>query len=90
LLSQYVGRYDLPPSAYLDTPAFVLEVTMRDGALYLKPGARPAARLWAETATGFFVKEVDAQVTFTKDASGKVTGLVLRQYGADRAANKVR
>ncbi|HEY2067346.1 MAG TPA: hypothetical protein VGG84_15430, partial [Gemmatimonadaceae bacterium] len=66
------------------------EVTLRDGALYVKPGARPAARLWPETATDFFLKTVDAQVTFTKDASGTVTGLAVHQFGEDRAASKVR
>jgi uncharacterized damage-inducible protein DinB len=90
VLSQYVGTYDLPPSALLDAPAFLLEVTSKDGALYLKPGARPAARLWPETASDFFVKEVDAQVTFVKDATGVVIGLVVHQNGESRAASKVR
>jgi hypothetical protein len=90
LLSQYVGTYDLPPSALLDAPAFLLDVTSKDGALYLKPGARPAVRLWPEAATDFFVKEVDAQLTFIKDASGAVTGLVLHQGGESRPARKVR
>jgi hypothetical protein len=46
--------------------------------------------LWAEGSNDFFVNEVDAQVTFTRDASGTVTGLVLHQYGRDRLAPKVR
>lgn len=90
VLSQYVGTYDLPPSALQDAPRLLLEVTLKDGALYVKPGARPAARLWPETATDFFVKEVDAQVTFIKDASGAITGLVVHQYGENRAASKIR
>jgi hypothetical protein len=49
-----------------------------------------AVRLWPETATDFFVKEVDAQITFTRDASGAVSGFVLHQYGRDRPARKVR
>jgi uncharacterized damage-inducible protein DinB len=88
-LSQYVGTYDLPPSVLQDAPAFLIAVTLKDGALYLKPGARPAARLWPETATDFFVKEVDVQITFVKDASGAVTGLLLRQNGESRAASKI-
>jgi hypothetical protein len=47
-------------------------------------------RLWPETEAEFFVKEVDAQVTFTRVASGAVTGLVLHQYGRQRQAKKVR
>jgi uncharacterized damage-inducible protein DinB len=88
-LSRYVGRYDLPPSVLQDAPAFLLEVTLKDGGLYLQPEGRPAVRLWPETATDFFVKEVDAQIAFTKDASGTITGLLLRQNGENRAARKV-
>lgn len=90
VLSPYVGRYDLPPSLLQDAPAFLLEVTLKDGGLYLKPGGRPAVRLWPETATDFFTKEVDAQITFIKDASGVITGLVLHQNGENRAAGKRR
>jgi uncharacterized damage-inducible protein DinB len=89
-LSQYVGMYDLPPSATQDSPQFLLDVSLKDGALYVKPGARPALRFWPETATDFFVKERDVQVSFVKDASGSVTGLVLHASGEDRAAKKVR
>jgi uncharacterized damage-inducible protein DinB len=89
-LAGYAGTYDLPPSTLQDAPALVLVVTVQDGAVYMKPGARPAARLWPESSTEFFVKEVDAQVTFVKDASGAVTGLVVHQNGEDRPAAKVR
>jgi hypothetical protein len=89
VLSRYVGKYDLPPSILQDSPAFMLEVTLRDAGLYFKPGTRPAVRIWPETAADFFVKEVDAQITFIKDASGAITGLVLRQNGENRAARKV-
>jgi hypothetical protein len=85
-LKKYVGGYDLPYSEFQDAPPFILEVTLNDGALYLTPRGRPALRLWPETAREFFMKEVDAQVTFTTDRSGRVTGLVLHQNGEDRVA----
>lgn len=86
VLSRYVGKYDLPASAFQDSPAFVLDVSLNDAALYLRAGNRPAVRLWPETPTDFFVKEAGAEVSFTKDASGAVTALVLRQNGEDRIA----
>ena len=83
-LSPYVGVYQLTPDVQLD-------VTMRDGALFVRSsGGGAAVRLWPETNTNFFVKEVDAQVAFTRGAGGAVTGLVLHQYGRDRQAKKVR
>ncbi|GAC1647024.1 MAG: hypothetical protein NVS4B3_00420 [Gemmatimonadaceae bacterium] len=90
VLSQYIGTYDLPPSTLQDAPAFLLGVTLKEGALYLKPGARPPVRLWPETATDFFIKEVDAQVAFIEDAGGAITGLVVHQNGEIRAARKVQ
>ena len=38
--------------------------------------------MYAESPTDFFLKIVDAQVVFRKDATGRVTGLILHQGGA--------
>ena len=84
LLSQFVGQYELAQGVDL-------VVTMRDGALSIKSNlGGDAVRLWPESATDFFVKEVDAQVTFTRDPSGAVAGLVLHQFGRHRRAIKTR
>jgi hypothetical protein len=83
-LSPYVGVYELATGLTLD-------ITMRNAALYVRSsnGGDPV-RLWPESNTDFFVKEVDAQLSFTRNASGTVTGLVLHQYGRDRPAKKLR
>ena len=82
-LSPYVGVYQLARGLQFD-------VSMRDGALFIKPPNGGAVRLWPESSKDFFVKEVDARITFTRDASGSVTGFVLHQYDRDRPATKVR
>ena len=83
-LPPYVGVYEL-------APGMELEVTTRDGTLYARSstGGEPV-RLLPESRSDFFVKEADAQVTFTRDATGAVTGLVLHQYGRDRPAKRIR
>lgn len=83
-LPPFVGVYELGSGLQFD-------VTLREGMLYVRSsaGGEPV-RLWPETRTDFFVKEVDAQITFVRDASGTVTGLVLHQYGRDRPARKIR
>ena len=64
---------------------------MRDGALLIRSNAGgEAVQLHPGTADDFFVTEVDAQVTFARNASGAVTGFVLHQYGRDRPATKIR
>jgi hypothetical protein len=82
-LAPYVGRYRV-------VPGLLLLVTMQDGALSIQsvPGGS-VVRLWAESNAAFFVKGVDAQVTFVREAPGAVTGLVFHQFGRDRAATRV-
>ena len=84
VLSPYVGDYELAPGL-----EFI--VTIHDGGLFIRSTqGGSTVRLWPESAMDFFVKEVDAQVTFIKDPSGTVTGLVLHQFGRHRTATKVR
>src|SRR5678815_5655428 len=83
----------LPPYVGLYEPAqgVTIDVTTRDGALYAKSSnGGDAVRLWPESTSDFFIKEADVQVTFTRDATGKATGLVLHQFGRDRPAKKIR
>jgi serine-type D-Ala-D-Ala carboxypeptidase/endopeptidase len=82
VLGRYVGVYQL-------TPEFSLEITIRDGALYVHPTGQPVFRLWPETELDFFLKEVDAQITFVRDVQGAVTGLVLHQNGGNAEAKKL-
>ena len=82
--SPYVGVYEL-------AQGMTIEVTTRDGALYAKSSnGGDAVRLWPESNTDFFIKEADAQVSFTRSATSTVTGLVLHQFGRDRQAKKIR
>ncbi len=83
-LSPYVGRYQL-------APGLVLEMSVSEGALFVTSteGGRPV-KLWPESRTDFFVRGADAEVTFVRDARDQVTGLVLRQYGRDRPAARIK
>jgi hypothetical protein len=52
-------------------------------------GQRPI-EVFPESETTFFARAIDAQITFVKDAQGRVTHLVLHQNGRDQEARKVR
>ncbi len=81
VLARYVGTFNF-------TPAFALVIT-RDGAqLYAQATDQPRFALFAEKEDEFFLKVVDAQVSFTKDSTGAVTGLVLHQNGGHGPAKK--
>lgn len=49
---------------------------------------QPQFELFPESETKFFLKVIDAKVTFVKDDTGKVTHLILHQ-GGDREAKRI-
>jgi hypothetical protein len=67
-----------------------LTITLTDGALFLQPDGQDALPMSPESETDFFIRGVNAQMTFTKDELGSVTGLVLHQGGRDVRAEKIR
>lgn len=76
VLDKYLGDYELAPN-------FHIVVTREGSALYGEPTGQAKVQLFAEKEDEFFLKVADAQITFTKDSSGGVTGLVLHQNGND-------
>ncbi len=81
ILERYVGHYEL-------APGFIIAIT-RDGShLFGQPTAQPKAELFAEDDHNFFLKIVDAQITFETDAQGRATKLILHQ-GGDRPAKRI-
>lgn len=82
-LAPYVGTYEIAPS-------LEMEITMRDVGLVGRTTLGGPRRLRPTSTTAFFADGVDADITFVRDANGAVTGLVLRQFGRDRLARKIR
>lgn len=79
----YAGQYEIAPQ-------FVLTITREGNKLMGQATGQAAVELFPESETKFFLRVVDAQITFTKDANGQVTGLVLRQGGRDIPAKKIK
>lgn len=80
-LDKYLGTFDL-------TPTFALVITREGAQLFAQATGQPRFPLFAEKEDEFFLKVVDAQVSFTKDSTGSVTGLVLHQNGGHMPAKK--
>jgi D-alanyl-D-alanine-carboxypeptidase/D-alanyl-D-alanine-endopeptidase len=83
LLDHYTGEYQLAPT-------FVLTITIEGNQLFGQATGQPRIRLHPEAETEFFIAEVDAQISFAKDAAGKVTHLVLHQGGRDIRGDKIK
>jgi CubicO group peptidase (beta-lactamase class C family) len=81
-LEACVGEYEL-------TPAFSITVTRDGNALFVQATGQPKIPIFPESETEFFLKALDAQITFVRD-QGRVTGLVLHQNGNDASGRKVK
>jgi CubicO group peptidase (beta-lactamase class C family) len=78
----YVGSYELAPAAIL--------VISRDGDhLFVQIPGQPKFALFAESEQKFFLKVMDAQITFDTDAQGNATQATLHQGGRDQLAKRV-
>jgi CubicO group peptidase (beta-lactamase class C family) len=80
-LREYAGDYSL-------TPAVMLSVTEQDGGLAVQVTGQPRLPVYASAKDKFFYKAVDAQITFQRDAAGRVNGVMLHQGGRDFVAAK--
>jgi CubicO group peptidase (beta-lactamase class C family) len=82
ILDAYVGQYELNPN-------FIITMTREGDSLMTQATGQPKFELFPESETRFFLKVVDAQVTFVKDDKGVVTHLILHQ-GPDQKAKKIK
>jgi len=80
-LERYVGTFELAPT-------FTITITREGAQLFLQATGQPRFPLFAEKEDEFFLKVVDAQITFTTRGAGIVTGLVLHQNGMHQPAKK--
>jgi CubicO group peptidase (beta-lactamase class C family) len=82
VLEGYVGRFALAPS-------FIITITREGTRLFLQATNQPRFELFAESERKFFLKEVDAQVTFEADEKGRAARLILHQGGANQPAKRI-
>jgi CubicO group peptidase (beta-lactamase class C family) len=78
----YVGRYQL-------SPVFIITVTREGDHLYAQATNQPRFEIFAEGDHNFFLKVVDAQLTFVVDANGRATSVVLHQNEANHPGNRI-
>ena len=82
LFDGYVGRYQLAPE-------FILTITRAGSHLFLQATGQPKAEIFPETDRDYFLKVVDAQVTFVLDEKGRANELILHQNGQNLPAKRL-
>lgn len=83
VLALYAGEYELKPG-------FILTVTAEKDQLFTQATGQAKFPIYPSSDTEFFLKVVEAQISFVKNEEGKVTQLVLHQGGADLPARKIK
>jgi len=83
LFDGYVGQYQLAPN-------FILTITREGDRLFAQATGQPKFQIFPESEHDFFLKVVDAQITFETDSTGRATSLTLHQNGANVPAKRVQ
>ena len=78
----YVGRYQLVEN-------LVFTVTRQGDRLFVQLTGQPRFEVFPESETHFFLRVVDAQITFGRAEDGSVDQLVLHQNGVDQPAGRL-
>ncbi len=82
IYEQYVGRYEITDSYYLD-------VTHEDYYLVIRPTGQAPTKFYVESQTFFFSIDPFIRIQFLSDPRGNVTGLVLWQQDFKQEGRKV-
>ena len=72
VLRDYVGSYELAPGA-------VMIITLENGGLFAQLSGQRRVQVFAESESRFFYRGIDATISFTRNPSGAVIGLLLQQ-----------
>lgn len=82
IYDELVGRYELAPT-------FILTVTRQGDRLLTQATGQSQVEVFPESESDFFLRVVDAQITFVRDKEGEITHLILHQGGRDMVAKRL-
>jgi CubicO group peptidase (beta-lactamase class C family) len=82
LFGGYVGRYQLAPN-------FIITVTQEGDHLFTQATGQSKVEIFPQSDRVYFLKVVDAQITFVPDGQGRATELILQQGGMDHHAKRI-
>jgi len=81
-LSAYVGQYQVGPN-------MIFKVTLTENLLYVAAAGQDSFAIFPEAEDKFFIKVAPAQVTFEKDAEGKITKMLMVHKGRAMPAARI-
>ncbi|MCR9182502.1 MAG: serine hydrolase [Flavobacteriaceae bacterium] len=82
-LTEFEGTYELQPS-------FHIVVRSENNRLFAQATGQPEFEIFAESENTFFLKIVEAKVTFNKNPDGSIKSLTLFQGGQEMEGKKIK
>jgi len=82
VFDNYVGTYQLAPNA-------IMTISRVGDQLFEQLTGQSKLQIFPEGERKFFLKVVDAQLTFNTDAQGKATEVILHQNGRDVTSKRI-
>lgn len=83
ILETYVGRYELMPN-------FILTVTKHGSQLLTQATGQPELPVYPKSSNVFYLKVVEAQLTFNKNEDGEIESVTLNQNGQEIVGKKLK
>ncbi|MCX7974558.1 MAG: serine hydrolase [Candidatus Aminicenantes bacterium] len=83
IFNRYCGEYEVAPN-------ITIKIFQEKSRFWSQVSGQPKMEILPESETKFFVRLIEAEITFILDSEGKTTALVLNQGGKDHLAKKIR
>ncbi len=77
------GEYQLQPG-------FTLTISTAEDKIFAQATGQPQFEVFPESETEYFLKVIDAQISFVKDENGKYSKLILHQNGREMPAERIK
>jgi CubicO group peptidase (beta-lactamase class C family) len=82
IFDAYVGEYEV-------APGLIVAVTREGGRLFSQSPGQPRSEMLPESETAFFLRDIDAQFTFVREA-GQTIRVVIRRGTREFPARKIK
>ncbi|MET2985327.1 serine hydrolase [Aureibaculum conchae] len=82
ILKSYIGKYEL-------TPNFIITISKEGNQMKAQATGQPIIDIFPKSNTVFYLKVVNAQITFNTNKTGKVESLTLLQGGQEMTGKKL-
>lgn len=82
-LESYVGKYEL-------APGFIITVSREGNQMKAQATGQPEFPIFPKSTNVFYLKVVEAQLTFNRNAEGMVESVTLHQGGRDIVGKKLK